>query len=186
MTNMFGNSFDPRFNILAPLMACLGFSKTETACFPTELPHSFRVEETEPTPEKMHTGTLCDRSFCKEPGIQGQLGGQSDISLHRGGVSTRREKAKRLAGGHRASPHEEVNNAEADKVIDVLSIHYETCKLSTARVRVTVEYGGEKETKWLDYEKIRKIDGTGEAMKRFMPTWKEGGQLQTARSSEPQ
>lgn len=119
----------------------------------------------------MHTGTLCDGSFCKEPEIQGQLDGQSDISLHHEGVSARREKAKRLAGGHHASPHEKVNNAEADKVIDVLSIHYVTCKLSTARVRVTVEYGGEKKRKWFDYQKIREIEGTREAMRRFMPTW---------------
>ncbi|OGE56003.1 hypothetical protein PENARI_c003G05426 [Penicillium arizonense] len=107
MTNIFGNTVEPRFNILAPLMACLGFSKTETARFPPELPHSFCVEESEPKPDKMHTGTLYDGSFCKEPEIQGQLGGQSDISLHHERVSSRREKAKHLAGGHHASPYEE-------------------------------------------------------------------------------
>jgi hypothetical protein len=146
--------------------------QAETAHFPTELPHSLHVEETEPQPGKMHTGMLSDRSFCKEPETQGQSGGQSDMSLHRDGVSTQRENTKRLAAVHQASPHKELNNAEADRVIKVLSIDYENLALSTARVLVTVEYRGEKKTKWFDYQKIRKIDGTREAMKRFMPTWR--------------
>lgn len=71
----------------------------------------------------------------------------------------------------RILPYNLTSGKPEGKVIEVLSVDYEKCALSTANLQILAESKGKVTMGWFSYEEIREHHGTRKAVESFNPTW---------------
>lgn len=71
----------------------------------------------------------------------------------------------------RILPYNLTSGKPEGKVIEVLSVDYEKCALSTANLQILSESKGIVKMGWFSYEEIREHHGTRKAVEIFKPTW---------------